>query len=423
MKLITKTIIYYLLISLPLLLIAGLFSFYIINKELKDGTDEALWKEKINCEKQISLFKEPQSFHLGLDSLSNIKPISSYQPQFKYIFIDTLIYDKYEEETLEYRLLKSVYSIKNQNYLITIAKPTLEKDDLMDSLFSTFTIILSFLLLAFFAVNWLLSKTLWKPFYKTLQNVSAYDLKNNSKVNFETSSIKEFKELNTTLNKMIEKIQSDYSQQKQFTENASHEMQTPLAIIKISLDNLFQSSNLKEEELIILQSIEASVNKLSQLNKSLLLLTKIENNQFKDVEEVSLNTLFVRLINDYKLIYETKNITVKTNFKQEKNLKINSTLVELLFGNLINNAFKHNIQNGTIELTIENNSFIISNTGNEFNFNPTDLFNRFKKDDSSKDSLGLGLAIVKSITDNYNFSIIYSFANSQHYFKIEFHNS
>ena len=327
MKLITKTILYYLLISLPLLVIAGLVSYYLINTELKDGTDEALWKEKINCENQIQLFNEPKTIYLSLDSLSNIKPIA--YAKTNYTFNDTLIYDKFEKETLEYRILKSFYSSKNQNYLITLAKPTLEKDDLMDSLFTSFIIIICFLLLAFFVVNWLLSKTLWKTFYKTLQQLNKYDLKNSTPANFETSTIKEFQQLNSALQKMTEKVFLDYSQQKQFTENASHEMQTPLAIIKISIDNLFQSKNLKEEELIILQNIEASTNKLSQLNKSLLLLTKIENNQFKDVENINLNTLLIRLINDFHLIFESKNIIVKTSFKKEIELKLNPTCLAM----------------------------------------------------------------------------------------------
>ncbi len=418
MKLITKTILYYLLISLPLLLIAGLFSYYIISKELKDGTDEALWKEKLNCEKQINLFNEPKTIYLSLDSLSSIKP-TAYS-KTNYTFNDTLIYDIFEKETLEYRILNSIYITKNKSYLITLAKPTLEEDELMEGLYSAFAIIVGFLLLAFFLLNWLISKIVWKPFHKTLEYLNTYDLKKNALTNFETSSTKEFQQLNNALQKMTEKAFSDYSQQKQFTENASHEMQTPLAIIKIALDNLFQSNNLKEEELIILQKIEASANKLSQLNKSLLLLTKIENNQFKEVVDINLNTLIIRLINDYQLIYETKNISVVTNFNQELNLKLNPTLADLLFGNLINNAFKHNICNGKIKLIVENNSFTILNTGNELTFNANDLFHRFKKNDALSDSLGLGLAIVKSIADNYKLRINYTYFKQQHIFKLNF---
>lgn len=418
MKLITKTIIYYLLISLPLLLIAGFISYFLIRQELKDGTDEALWKEKVTIEKQIYLFNKTKTIYLSLDSLSYIKPVNQVYSNFK--FSDVSIIDKLENEILDYRVLQSFYISKNQIYLIHLSKPTLEDDELLEGLYSSFALIIFFLLLAFFLVNWVISKTLWKPFYQTLQQLNTYDLKNKSNINFKIATTKEFKQLNTALVKMTDKIYLDYSQQKQFTENASHEMQTPLAIIKISLDNLFQSTNFKEEELIILQNIETSVNKLSQLNKSLLLLTKIENNQFNNYEEINLNTLVTKLVSDYQFIYESKNIKlIILNYESVK-IKINTILADLIFGNLINNAFKHTIVNGNIEIKLKNNSFTISNSGKALSFNENDLFNRFKKDEASKDSLGLGLAIVKSIADNYKFKISYTFNNNLHTFTMAF---
>lgn len=418
MKLITKTIIYYLLISLPLLLIAGFISYFLIRQELKDGTDDALWKEKVTIEKQIYLFKKTKTIYLSLDSLSYIKPVNQVYSNFK--FSDVSIIDKLENEILDYRILQSFYISKNQTYLIHLSKPTLEDDELLEGLYSSFALIIFFLLLAFFLVNWVISKTLWKPFYQTLQQLNTYDLKNKSNINFKIATTKEFKQLNTALVKMTDKIYLDYSQQKQFTENASHEMQTPLAIIKISLDNLFQSTNFKEEELIILQNIETSVNKLSQLNKSLLLLTKIENNQFNNYEEINLNTLVTKLVSDYQFIYESKNIKlIILNYESIK-IKINTILADLIFGNLINNAFKHTIVNGNIEIKLKNNSFTISNSGKALSFNENDLFNRFKKDEASKDSLGLGLAIVKSIADNYKFKISYTFNNNLHTFTMAF---
>jgi signal transduction histidine kinase len=208
--------------------------------------------------------------------------------------------------------------------------------------------------------------------------------------------------------------------EKKVQPGYKYSLSDEIKFIKISIDNLFQSKNLQEEELIILQNIEAATNKLSQLNKSLLLLTKIENNQFKDVENINLNTLLFRLINDFHLIFESKKIIVKTSFKEEIELKLNPTLAELLFGNFINNAFKHNSNNGTIEITLQNNSFIITNTGKPLTFNENELFKRFKKDDASKDSLGLGLAIVKSIADNYNYQILYVNSSTQHTFEVRF---
>ena len=145
MKLISKTILYYLLISIPLLVIAGFLSYYLIRSEVLDSTEEALWKEKINVEKLLRSQSETKQFYLSSDSLSSVRPTSFHKDGF--LFSDSIIFDKYENEELNYHLLKSYFNLNNQTYLITIAKPTLETDDLMESLFKAFTIILSFLII------------------------------------------------------------------------------------------------------------------------------------------------------------------------------------------------------------------------------------------------------------------------------------
>ena len=277
MKLISKTILYYLLISLPLLLISGYISYYLINGEVREGTDMSLWKEKRNVENLIKTFDVPQSKILSTDGLSKITVVNIGGP--KYVFTDTLLYDKEEEENVNHRILNAYVKVNGTNYLITLAKPTLEEDALVEGLLSSLLTVIGFLILSFFVVNWLLSKWLWKPFYKTINDLNHYDLKNNTGTDFSTSKIKEFDQLNEALNKMTNKIYTDFIHQKEFTENAAHEMQTPLAVMKAKLDLLIQSPNLKEEEMNQLQAIDTSVSKLASLNKALLLLAKIENNQ------------------------------------------------------------------------------------------------------------------------------------------------
>ena len=419
MKLISKTILYYLLISIPLLVIAGFLSYYLIRSEVLDSTEEALWKEKINVEKLLRSQSETKQFYLSSDSLSSVRPTSFHKDGF--LFSDSIIFDKYENEELNYHLLKSYFNLNNQTYLITIAKPTLETDDLMESLFKAFTIILSFLILAFFTVNWLLSKTLWKPFYKTLDELNKYDLKNYSNSKFTSSSTKEFNQLNTVLNKMMEKIYSDFLLQKEFTENASHEMQTPLAVIKANISLLMQSPNLKEEEMGQLQAIDNTTKKLASLNKALLLLAKIENNQFKENSEISIKDTVNKVITHFEDLLTAKNITIENKFGSDLKVEMNPTLAEILITNLIQNAIRHNVNGGKIILELKNNLLTIANTGEALSINNDDLFVRFKKNDASKESIGLGLSIVKSITELNNFKINYTYQNSLHIFTIKFY--
>src|ERR1700751_5723581 len=267
MKLLNKTIFYYLLISLPLLLISGYISYYMIKGDVKEGTDESLWMEKLNAAKLIRAFKEPHNLILSYDSLSKITQVNSAEKG--YVFSDTSIYEKAENEYENHRMLKAYQAINGKNYLITLTKPTLEEEGLIEGLVSSLLVVVAFLMLAFFVVNWLLSKILWKPFYKTINTLENYDLKNSTHPDFSSSNIKEFSRLNEALEKMTNKIYNDFIHQKEFTENAAHEMQTPLAVMKAKLDLIIQSPNLKEEEMNQLQAIGGSVNKLASLNKAL----------------------------------------------------------------------------------------------------------------------------------------------------------
>ena len=416
MKLISKTLLNFLLISLPLLIIAGFFSYFLIKSELRDGTEEELSKEKVYAEKLIQTFKNPLTVYLTLDSLSSIQPFKGIS--FKSSYTDTLIFDITENENVGYRKLKSYYSFNRNEYQIILLKTTMQEDELLEGIFSAFTIISLFLMIAFFIVNWLVSKALWKPFYNTLSKLNTYDIKNNEQQQFLKTNTLEFQQLNTALTKMTDKIHIDYLQQKEFTENASHEMQTPLAVIKANLTQLMQSTTLSESDMNNLQTIENTTKKMASLNKALILLSKIENNQFKENELIPINKIINKVVNNFADLIEVKNIKLKLNLKDELQITINPTLAEILLSNLVQNAIRHNVNGGIINIDLMQNKLIISNSGEALTINSNELFTRFKKNDASKDSLGLGLAIVKSICNIYQLNIVYSYSNQLHTFTL-----
>jgi signal transduction histidine kinase len=417
-KLISKTLVYYFLVSLPLLVIAGVFSYYLIQHELRDGTDESLQKEKVYAEDLIKTFKEPHSIFLSTDSLSTVTPLKSSKISDAYSDVST--YDKTEQEFINHRVLKSYFSYNDQTYLITISKTTLEKDELMEGLFFAFGLIISFLVLGFLLVNWLLSKILWKPFYKTLQGLNSYEIKNHEQRHFAPVNTLEFNQLNEALNKMTEKIYTDFIQQKEFTENASHEMQTPLAVIKANLDLLIQSPYLQEEEMNHLQAIENTTKKLTSLNKALILLSKIDNNQFKENSSISLKNVIDRAIRQYADVIQAKKISLDVIINTDATINMNVALADILISNLLQNAIRHNIEGGEILIHLNQHALSISNSGKPLTIDPKDLFVRFKKDDSSIDSLGIGLSITKSILDSYGYSISYNYLNQLHVFELKF---
>lgn len=418
MRLITKTIFYYLIVTIPLLVLAGFFGYSWIKKEVQDSTDEYLWKEKLNAEKIIRSYSVPDIIYLSTDSLSKVIPVSEKETGFSYG--ETEIYDEFEGEVLDFRVLKSYYQFKNQNYQIMVCKSALEDDDLIESLLKTFGLIIGSLVVVFFVLSWLLSKTLWRPFYKTVDILNQFDIKKHTALKFNASNVKEFKQLNEALNKMTDKIYSDYVQQKEFTENASHEMQTPLAVIKANLNLLMQSSNLREEEMKQIETIDNTVRKLSSLNKALLLLSKIENDQFSEKASIHLNEVIHKTLMNYQELAETKSLEIKTVLHEDIFVSMNPALADILIGNLIQNAIRHNEENGKLDIELNKDNLIISNSGAPLKIDPKDLFVRFKKNDASKDSLGLGLSIAQSITNLYGFTIDYQYKGNIQYFCLKF---
>ena len=418
MKLLHKTTLSYVLISIPLIGLAAFISYFVIKAEIKNGSEEVLYSDLRNAKKIIRSFEHPQTIILSSDGYSKITLVEI--PLVKSILNDTLIYDPIEKETVEYSILKSNYRYKNQLYQIDIFENNMEAEELLEGLWAGFGILLLFLGIGFLSVNWFISKTIWKPFYTTISQLEKYDINKHDDFHFKKESTFEFNQLNKSLNKMTNKIQADFNQHKEFTENASHEMQTPLAVIKANLSLLMQSSNLSEVDMNSIQSIENTVKKLSALNRTLLLLTKIDNQQFSERASINVSELCENVLEHYSELISGKEIIVGIDFQEHLNVTMNGTLAEILISNLIQNAIRHNVIGGKITLKTTIDSFSISNSGDPLSIPESDLFVRFKKSETTNESMGLGLSIVKSILDVYRFKIEYEFSNNLHTFKLTF---
>lgn len=417
MKLLNKTSIYYLLFALPVFVVCSIILYFFVSSQILDNLDESLWKERIKIEQKLKAGKSIDD----IDDAISLKPTleESVDDERVYILSDTMMYDSIEEEFLPYRILKSIVTDGKTHYLFTIQKSSIESDDLIESIIYPILILFVILLLGFFLINWYVSKKLWKPFYKTLEQLNQYKIIEKSE-KFDATSIQEFSELNKTLSAMTEKMHNDYISQKQFIENASHEIQTPLAVIKNKIELLIQSTNLNESNMQIIQSVYNASNKLSSLNKALLLLSKIENNQFKDLETIEFKSLLEKTLEHFEDLIELKNIKAEKNYSSTPSKKMNPILADILISNLIQNAIRHNVKDGTIKIDLTKNTFSISNTSDSSINNTDELFNRFHKNKASAESIGLGLAIVKEICDKYKIKINYSCINKVHSIELSF---
>jgi signal transduction histidine kinase len=405
MKLLSKTSIYYLLFALPLFAICSVFIYYFISSEIKDSLDESLWKEKTEIEQKIA---QGDSVEALADDEVQIWLNRSGKPD-GYIYSDTNAFEPIEDEILPYRVLHFAVTIPDKtSYQVSIKRSYVESDDVISSILIPIIVLFVVLFVGILLINFFISKRVWKPFHQSIEKLKNFKLGTDQSIHFSKETISEFNDLNTSLNAMIFKASEDYRKQKEFTENASHEIQTPLAIIQNKIELLIQSKNLGADEMEIITSIYESANRLSRLNKTLLLLTKIENHQFKDSENIQFRSLIEKVLNNFEDVLSEKNITIKKEFGPSPTKEMNATLADILISNLIQNAIRHNRKDGNIHILTNEHSIIISNTSDSQIDSTDELFNRFKKNQASAESTGLGLAIVREICDNYSIELTYT---------------
>ncbi|MDZ4713359.1 MAG: HAMP domain-containing sensor histidine kinase [bacterium] len=417
MKLLTKTSIYYLIFSLILFLIGGIFFYMQLRTILDEEFTEDLYKKKEHVEKYVNdSAKIPVSSDFIGDKITVVKADQKSTEQLK----DTVIFDPVEKEYLQYRQLIFQLQIDNDLYSITVSKPLFESEDLIDGIITWFVITSIIMLVLLFFLTRLLSKKMWTPFYNTLDHLQGFDLSNNKSVDLSPVSTLEFKMMNDEIMKMTDKVQRDYQSLKEFTENASHEIQTPLSIIRSKIEVMIQAENLMPDQLSSLKDIYESTHRLSKLNQSLLLLAKIENRQFPETNIIDLKELLEIKLNQYDEMIGYKNISVERNFNNSPALKMNSYLADILFSNILINAIKHSSSSGKLIVELNNNSVIITNSGTSTEIPSEKLFQRFQKGDLSGDSHGLGLSIVKQICMTYGLKIEYLYKDGNHIVSVNF---
>lgn len=250
--------------------------------------------------------------------------------------------------------------------------------------------------------------------------LEAFDVDEPKKVVFQKSSFNLFNELNDSILELIERIRSNYQSNRQFTQNASHELQTPLAIIKGHVELLFNSPRLQEKEIESLGVIMQNTNRLSKLNHALILLSKIENNRYSDFETVNIKGVIKEMLNNFKDLIQLQELEIQEVYHNDLKVEMSETLAEILFANLFQNAIRYNIEEGFIRIKLEGKSVSITNSGVVLNVPTETLFKRFKRESSVEESLGLGLSIVKRICESYNVEVVYTHKNGLHQLLLKF---
>ncbi len=299
-----------------------------------------------------------------------------------------------------------------QRYTVSIGKSEEETDHLLLWILLITGGVILLLLGSLFLANRLLLRRLWQPFYNTLEGIRQFQLSSRKPLPVNDTRVEEFRNLDAAVGGMTHKILKDYEMLKNFADNASHEMQTPLAIINSKLDLMIQDQGLEEKHLRQLQAMYDAVGRLSKLNQSLLLLTKIENNQFVHTDQVALAPLLEEKLLQMEDLVRSRRLEVHTGLDRSST-RMNAYLADILLNNLLGNAIRHNQDGGKIDIRLREDEFYIANTGDALQFDPATIFDRFTRGQHSGGT-GLGLAIVRQICENCGFPVAYSYENGLH---------
>lgn len=321
------------------------------------------------------------------------------------------------EEIDRFRCLSKVIYLNQKPYRFNIETNIEETQETI--FFISITTVFLFVLIVggLLVLNRRLSKSVWKPFRETLDQLKTFSLNNQTKIEFSKTDVSEFDELNQSLTKLIEHNVSVYKTQKEFTENASHELQTPLAILKNKLDILLQNQDLTEKQYQIAEEMNRALSRSSRINKNLLLLAKIDNKQF-DSKTFHLDEVLNQSLEILQEHFEQKNISVNTEISDNVKVNGNIGLTEVLINNLIINAIRHTSINGSILIRLSQSEFEVSNSGTG-KLNGDLLFKRFSRFSKDNNGSGLGLAIVQEICKSQNWTINYRFENNNHIFSVK----
>jgi len=324
----------------------------------------------------------------------------------------------HHDEDEPYRQLLFSVRANGQLYTVSVSKSEEETEDLLQLMMLITAGMILLLLGTLFLANRLLLRRIWQPFYKTLEGIRRFNLSSREPLPVTGTDIDEFRSLDEAARVMTLQILKDYEIVKNFADNASHEMQTPLAIINSKLDLMIQDPDLEEKHHRPIQSMYDAISRLRQLNQSLLLLTKIENNQFAQTQQVDLAPLIEEKLVQLEDMVRSRGLQIRTDLDR-LSLPVNGYLADILLNNLLLNAIRHNQDGGSLNILVRDRTFRISNSGPGLAFDPVTIFDRFTKGAHSPGT-GLGLAIVRQICDNYHFPLAYSYEDNMHVIDIRF---
>jgi signal transduction histidine kinase len=395
---------------LPVFIAAGVVSFFTLRWVFDHETDEKLLGVQAEIESYVQINDTlPTFFQTVFDRwYAEPMPYGFAENITGQTFSDTILFNKFENEMEPFRQLRFPVKMRGQVWEMSVFTSTVEHHDLVLILAVLLATMFGLLLLVMLWVNQVVSRQVWQPFFETLEKMRRFRLADHLPLKLPPSSVEEIQELNTTLENLAHQVRRDYHTVKKFTENASHELQTPLAIIQGKVELLLQNETISETQAQQIDIIGQSTRRMVRLNQSLLLLSKIENNQFLERKPVALRPLLEKRLIWLEDFIDEKKLELEAVLV-EITLEINPFLAETLVTNLLTNAVKHNLQGGFLRVTLNENCLIVENSSALPEASVTDLTARFARGNPHSEGVGLGLAMVVEICEQQGFGLEMSF--------------
>ena len=421
MKLLSYTYRKLALLLFLLMAVWGVLFYYAIIDEVVDETDDTL--ENYGEILMESALHDPSILETegSLMSFYKFTPISEEEGRhYRQVFYDATVYIELEDEDEPVRVMCTAFRMPDgQYYELKLMISILERDDMVEAmLWYLGALFLLFLICTSIGIQ-LVLKGVFRPLHRLLDWLHCIQPGKEVPPLDNPTKIREFRQLSDAALDMGNRSYKAYEEQKQFIENASHELQTPLAIVRGKVELLAESEGMTEQQMEQLDEIYATLGRAVRLNKSLLLLSRIENGQYTEMEDVSVDEILDELLPDLMDIYEHKQVRlIRKREEQPFIIRCNHSLAQILVSNLVKNSLLHNREEGELQVLTTPTSLVIKNTG-DVPLEGEKLFRRFYHGmDGKKDSTGLGLAIARSIALSSSLKLTYEWQDSMHTFRL-----
>ena len=416
MKLIHRVTLRLALVIMPVLLLWATVFYFTMVHQVNDETDDSLDDYAEMIAHRVIAGEELPTPGDGSNNTYSIELLPATERYYdSESYDDHEVYIPMKQENEPARVLTKIFhDTDGTAYKLTVSTPTFERDDIIRTILIQIAIIYAVLLFAILGVTVMVFKLSMKPLYSLLKWLDGYRPGNGTAGFPDEETVVEFRKLTQAARETIERAENHLERQKQFIGNASHELQTPLAVLGNRIEWMMDNNTLTEEQLTELSKMRQSIHRLVRLNRTLLLLSKIDNGHFLDRSDVDIVPIIENELEVYKEIFDGKGLVCNVKVPQHFVVPMDEMLATTMVGNLIKNAFVHSSTGGTIDIVISHNELSVSNNG-DAPLDESRLFDRFYTSGKTG-STGLGLALVKSIAGYYNFALSYRFADGKHRF-------